>query len=133
MPQVSLLRLYLLRAVYLAIAVGMGMQMWPMILHHSLDKPLMSGVADSLLGALALLCILGLRYPVKMLPLLLFETAWKTAWLLGFALPLWLAHRIDPDTADSVFACGMVVLVIPILPWRYLIDTYVKQPGDRWR
>ncbi len=65
---------------------------------HS-TSPLMSGVADSLLGALALLCILGLRYPVKMLPLLLFETAWKTAWLLGFALPLWLAHRIDPDTA----------------------------------
>lgn len=133
MPQISLLRLYLLRVVYLAIAVGMGLQMWPVILHHSLDKPLMSGVADCLLGALALLCLLGLRYPVKMLPLLLFEVTWKTAWLLGFALPLWQANRLDADTLQSVWACAMVVIVIPILPWRHLIDTYIRQPGDRWR
>ena len=48
------------------IAIGMGMQKVPAFLHH---KPweLMHGVVNSMLLALVLLAILGLRYPLKML------------------------------------------------------------------
>jgi len=55
----------------------MGAQIWPLILHHPANLGHMRGVVRSLLGALTLLCLLGVRYPVKMLPLLFFEFAWK--------------------------------------------------------
>lgn len=32
---------------------------------------------------------MGIRSPLAMLPLLLFELVWKT---------IWAAHRMDPDT-----------------------------------
>ncbi len=80
--EIALWRIYLLRAGYLLIAVGMGMQKVPAFLHH---KPweLMHGVVNSMLLALVLLAVLGLRHPLKMLPLLFWEIAWKATWLLA--------------------------------------------------
>ena len=38
------------------------------------------GIAMSFLGALTLLSLLGVRYLIRMLPLLIFEFVWKTIW-----------------------------------------------------
>ena len=131
-PRVSLARLYALRATYLLIVVGLGLEIWPVIFHHR-PWELMHGVADCLLGAVSLLAVLGLRYPLKMLPLLLFEMVWKTTWLLAVALPAWQAHAIDADTAETITACLMGVIFPIVLPWPYLFATFVTGPGDRWR
>ena len=40
-----------------------------------------------ILLAMSVLAFLGLRYPVKMLPILLFESMWKLTWLAVIALP----------------------------------------------
>jgi hypothetical protein len=133
MQEVSSLRLYGLRAVYLMIGVCMGALVWPGVLHH--DKPweLMHGVVNCMLAALSLLALLGVRYPLQMLPLLMWELAWKTIWLLVVALPLWRANALDAGTAELAVQC-LVVIVVPIaLPWRYVFDRYVRQRGDRWR
>ena len=61
---IALWRIYLLRAAYLLIAVGMGMQQIPAFLHHR-PWELMHGVVNSMLLALVLLAVLGLRYPLK--------------------------------------------------------------------
>ena len=131
---VPLFRLYVLRATYLLLLVGLALMMWPGMLHH--DKPwtLMQGVVRAMLTAVSLLAILGLRYPLRMLPLLLFELVWKTIWLLVVALPLWRAHAIDPDTMETVKDClvGAVIFLIAI-PWPYVFACYLKAPGDRWR
>ena len=133
-PGVSTFRLYLLRGAYLLLAVGLGIQIWPGVIHHSLTLPLMNGVVRSLLATVGLLALFGLRYPLQMLPLLLFELIWKTIWLLAFGLPLWSAHRIDADASDTVFACVMGVVVCLIaIPWPYAFQRYVQMPGDRWR
>ena len=133
MADLSLFRLYLLRAMYLLIAVGLGSEIWPLMFHHR-PWDLMHGVACSLLAALSAIVVLGVRYPVQMLPMLLFELLWKSIWLLAIALPLWLAHKIDPDTADTVFACLMGVVLVPIVvPWPYVYAHYVRKPGDRWK
>jgi hypothetical protein len=60
--EIALWRFHLLRAGYLLIAVGMGMQMVPAFLHHR-PWELMHGVVNSMLLALVLLSPLGLRYP----------------------------------------------------------------------
>ncbi len=128
----STLQLYLLRGTYALISVFLVTSIWPGVIHH--DKlALMHGVARSLLAAMAPLMLLGLRYPVKMLPILFFELAWKTIWLLFFAMPLWTAHQVDADTWDTIKACALVWVIFPFtIPWRYVFDTYVRAPGDRW-
>jgi len=68
MPEVSTFRLYLLRATYLLIVIGLGFTIWPGILHPPKDLALMRGVVRSLLGAVSL-------------PLLFFELLWKS---IGF-------------------------------------------------
>jgi hypothetical protein len=133
MPEVSTFRLYLLRATYLLIVVGLGFTIWPGILHPPKDLALMRGVVRSLLGAVSLLAILGIRYPLKMLPLLFFELVWKSIWILAFGLPLWSAHQLDPDTRETLNACLMGIVLFPlVIPWRYVLASYVKAPGDGW-
>jgi hypothetical protein len=102
--EIALWRIYLLRAGYLLIAVGMGMQKVPAFLHHR-PWELMHGVVNSMLLALVLLAVLGLRYPLKMLPILFWEIAWKATWLLAVALPAWRNYTMDADTWDTTFAC----------------------------
>lgn len=134
MQELSIARLNLLRATYLLIALAMGAQIWPLILNHPANVEHMRGVSRAFLGALTLLCLVGARYPVKMLPLLLFEFVWKAIWVAAFGLPLWLTHQLDAATADTMKACLMGVVLVPlVLPWGYVIRHYIREPGDPWR
>jgi Na+/H+ antiporter NhaA len=86
-----------------------------------------------MLVALSLLSFLGLRYPLQMLPILLFELAWKFIWVTVVVLPLWIAHRLDPATLDVFYSCLVVLIVLAVIPWRYVVAHYVTKPGDPWR
>ncbi len=97
-------RLYLLRAFYLLIALGQGLQKWPQLIHHTATWGFWDGVGASMLGALAFLCLLAVRYPLQMLPLMLYELTWKTFWILSVALPLWSAHTVDAVTMENTIA-----------------------------
>ncbi len=132
MSEVSLFRLYLMRALYLLIFVGQGFIQWPAI-NRAYALTFWHGVGSSLLFAMALLAALGIRYPLQMLPLLFFELVWKTIWLTGVALPLWLADQLSGETAESAEACLMGIIIPFVIPWRYVIANYVKRPGDRWK
>lgn len=134
MSELSGFRLYVLRAAYTLIAVGLATMVWPKLLHHTEAWALKSGDTVALLAGIQVTAMLGIRYPVKMLPLLFFEFTWKSIWLVTIALPLWRAGHVDPGTAESVNACvlGVVVCLIAI-PWRYAWTKYVREPGDRWR
>jgi hypothetical protein len=132
MQPVSLTRLYMLRTVYLIIAIGLGLVIWPGVIHH--DKPwgLMQGFVNCMLAAFGLLCALGIRYPLQMLPVLLWELLWKTIWLIVVALPAWLAGPLDQAMIEELFAISLVVIIPIAMPWGYVINKYLKQPGDRW-
>ena len=133
MNQVSLLRFYALRAGYLLLVVGLGMVIWPGIIHHERPWTLMQGVVHCMLAAMSALAILGLRYPLQMLPLLFFEVVWKLLWLIVVALPLWSAHQMDADTLETANDCLLVVVFLIVIPWPYVFANYVMKPGDRWR
>ncbi|MFZ5669410.1 MAG: hypothetical protein ACOY4K_07935 [Pseudomonadota bacterium] len=133
MAPVPLWRLYALRAGYLLLAVGLGLTIWPNILNPDKDWPLMFGVVQAMLGALSLLSLLGLRHPLRMLPLLLFEMTWKAIWLIVVALPLWVANAMDARTAQTAYECAMVVIFLVVMPWGHVWKTYITGPGERWR
>jgi hypothetical protein len=93
----------------------------------------MNSVACSLLAAVSVLAAVGIRYPLQMLPILLFEIVWKSIWLIAVALPLWSANQIDARTWETVSDCLFGAILIPLIPWRYVISQYATRPGDRWR
>lgn len=131
--QVSLFRLYTLRVAYLVLAAGLGVYIWPVVIHHTNELAVTKGVQVALLAGLGATAVLGLRYPVQMLPLLLFEMIWKAIYLVAFALPLWSAHQITAAAAEDIKAVLMVVIFIPLIPWRYVFANYVLKRGDRWK
>jgi hypothetical protein len=133
MNELSTLRLYLLRVAYLIIFVGLALMIWPGILFHDENVPHMNTAVRSLLGAVCLLAGVGLRYPLKMLPILLFELVWKTIWIVSFGLPLWLKGHLTGDFAETMFDCLTTVILVPLIPWGYVFRNYIKAPGDGWR
>lgn len=130
---VSLPRLYLLRFGYLVVAVGIAVTKWPLLINHDVPWPLFEGVETCMLVALSLLSFLGLRYPLQMLPILLFELLWKFIWVTVVVLPLWAANQMDPATLKVFYSCLVVLIVLAVIPWRYVVAQYVRKPGDRWR
>jgi len=129
--EVPLVRLYVLRAAYLLLVVGLGAMIVPDIVSHRL---LDRGVIASLLGCVWLLAFIGLRYPLQMLPLLMFELGWKAIWMIAYGLPQWSAGRLPPTFAEDFFNIGFGVILMPlVIPWPYVWRHYVKRPGARWR
>jgi hypothetical protein len=129
--EVSLLRLYVLRATYLLLVVGLGGMIVPDVISH----PLISrGVIPSLLGAVWLLAFVGLKYPLEMLPLLMFEFAWKALWAVAYGLPQWSEGHLPATFTEDSLNIGLGVILMPlVIPWGYVWRHYVKQAGARWR
>ena len=136
MSEVSTFRLYLLRAMYVFTVVGLAIEKLPALLHPATLSP-GDSVILSVLGATALLAVVGIRYPIKMLPLLFFELVWKTIWILAFGLPQLLSGGLDPNVSfggtETLINCLLGIVLVPIVvPWGYVLNHYVRAPGDRW-
>lgn len=131
--EVSALRLTVMRVGYLILFGGLASSEWPGLVHHE-GWTSSHAIASSLLAALSLLAGLGIRYPLQMLPVFLFELAWKAIWLAAIGLPLWLAHDMDAGTWRTAITCLAAVVIVPLLiPWSYVFANYVMKAGDRWR
>jgi len=131
--EISLFRLYTLRVAYLIMAGGLAVFVWPSVIRHTNEFAIAHGAEVAMLAGLGAIAALGLRYPVQMLPLLLFEVAWKAVYLIAFAYPMWSTHQITPAMAKDVKAVSMVVILLPLIPWSYVFNHYVVKRGDRWR
>ncbi|HEV2043064.1 MAG TPA: hypothetical protein VGR05_00140 [Sphingomicrobium sp.] len=128
--EVSLVRLYVLRTMYLVLVVGLGGMIVPELLGHELTS---RGVIPSLLGAVWLLAFLGLKYPLEMLPLLMFEFVWKLIWMALYGLPQWSSGQRPPTFADDMFNIAFGAILLLVIPWGYAWRHYVTKPGARWR
>jgi hypothetical protein len=130
--QLSLRQLTLLRVGYLVMGGGLAVVKWPMLFDHG-PWELKDGTVECLLVAMSLLALLGLRYPRRMLPVLLFEVSWKLIWLALVALPLWWDDKLAGDTREQAGTVLWVVIIIAVVPWRHVLARYVIAPGDQWR
>src|SRR5688572_10247362 len=127
MGEVSTIRLYLLRAGYLFIVIGLAAMIWPGIISHGNDVPHMNTAVRSLLGGVSVLALIGILHPLRMLPILLFELIWKVIWVLAFGLPLWSKQGLTGDFADTMFECLFgIAVVLVVIPWPYVFKNYVK-------
>lgn len=133
MNEVSIVRLYVLRATYLLMVVGVGTMIWPLLLGAPEVAEHFRGVTWCLLSTVALLAVVGLRYPLKMLPLLFFELVWKTTWVIAIGLPLRGAGQLEGAFRETWIANLMGLVIFPLaIPWGYVVRKYIREPGDRW-
>jgi hypothetical protein len=120
-------RLYAMKALYLLTGIGLGLSVWPEMIHPRKPWDPLDGVAFSFWAALSLLMLLGVRFPVRMLPLMLLQLFYKLTCLVGVGYPLWSAGHLDPAASELIKACAIgAALDLIVIPWPYVLDNYVK-------
>ena len=125
-------RLNVMRVGYFVMVAGLAVTKWPQLVAGG-PWELREGTVLTMLVAMSVLALLGLRYPQGMLPILLFEVGWKLAWLGVVALPLWSTGNLTGATREQAAAVLWVTIVIAVIPWRHVFSQYVLARGDRWR
>src|SRR5215212_4539872 len=118
-------RLNLMRVGYAVMGVGIAAVKWPIVIGYDPSTPLYEGIVAVLLTAMSLLAFVGLRYPVRLLPILLFESLWKLIWLTVVALPAIAAGAVDDAMQQVIINCLVGVIVFAVVPWRYVWQHYV--------
>lgn len=126
MNEVPQFRLYVLRFLFAVLGIWQSIIQAPLFFQHEHWNQT-SAVVHCLFLALALLSLVGVLSPLQMLPLLIYEILWKMIWLLGVAMPLWLANQLDADTLKALPQIAPVVVLIPFIPWRYFLAKYLMQ------
>jgi hypothetical protein len=104
---------------------GLGMIIMPDVIRSMsgwpTQDPIVFGVCGSVYVAFGLLSILGLRSPLKFVPILLLQLAYKVVWYIGVMLPLLLGGRFP--SYGIVYAVILALFVIGDLiaiPFSYL-------------
>ena len=134
LPHVGAWRINAMRIIFLLMAGVMGaMFVWPQLLFESADWDVMRGLAKSMLAALAVMSLLGVRYPMQMLPLMLYEITWKTIWIVLIAGRAWMAGKWTPDIEGLFYDCIGIIIAYFIVPWRYVWARYGVQPMEPLR
>jgi hypothetical protein len=118
--------------MYLFIVLGLGTFLWPEILNPNRHWELMQGENSCMLAAFSIMSLIGIRYPLQMLPVLLWEVTWKTMWLILVPLPQLIAGHVDKALDPTIFAISMVVLVYAAIPWGYVHQRYIVARSERW-
>ena len=134
MAEVSQTRLNVMRLFYLLLFLERGYRLVAQLASGQALGPF-EGVAYGFWGALALLALLGIRYPLRMLPVLLMFLVYKLLWLLLVALPLWSAGAaFDPLMRQFTWAMAVGAAIdLLVIPWGYVAANYVRAPAERWK
>ncbi|NLG19984.1 MAG: hypothetical protein GX555_00950 [Actinomycetales bacterium] len=131
----STFRVNLMRVGFLVMAVGLALVKWPLFFRDGGvgSLPALEGVVAVLLTAMGLLAILGLRQPIRILPLLVLESLWKVIWLAAVGLPHLLADDVDGQMGSLLSSISVGVIIIAVTPWDYVWRQYVVAPAVPWR
>lgn len=126
--KVSKFYLYAMRAIYLLTFLSLGYSTWSEIINPSEVWGPYDGVTYSFWAAYATLMGLGIRYPLKMLPLLLLQLFYKSVWAIGIAYPLWSSGQLD-STSEGFLRPFLIAIPIDliVIPWGYVFKNYIKQ------
>ena len=123
--RLSTLRLTLLRLCYAVLVVGLSPPLRASVPRRSAQSPTHGWRRRRSAQRYGALAIAGLFSPVRMLPLLVFEIAWKAIWVIAVALPKWLDGSLDEGYLSILFNCSVALPFVFIVPWRYVAATFL--------
>ncbi|HEY4126960.1 MAG TPA: hypothetical protein VGN70_02840 [Gammaproteobacteria bacterium] len=120
------INVYLMRVLYLLMATLLAMDVWNYVLGHQGVWTNQEAMVWSVWAGFSTLAILGVFHPLRMIPILLLEIFYKTMWLILVAYPLWRSGKFAGSSAEAMtYVFIPVVIVYLILPWGYVLRTYV--------
>ena len=87
----------------------------------------MRAVGYSLWGTFAVLSIIGLLHPVKMLPIILLNITYKIIWLAIVAYPLWSSGELEGSGAEGLTKSNFTGFMIDLvfIPWVYVFKNFL--------
>ena len=122
----STLRMVMMRIPYFFTGVLFTIVAWSTLFEHWGAFEPIEGVAYAFWGAISVLAILGLRFPVTVLPLLLLQFFYKAIWLAAVGYPLLMRGELD-DGAQELFRANLIGVAIDLIaiPWLYVFKAYI--------
>jgi hypothetical protein len=120
--------IYLLRLLFVLMFLFLGRDAWTHVLNHQGAWDPDQAVAWCVWASFSTLALLGIVRPLKMLPLVMLEIAYKLLWLIVVAYPLWSKNQLtgSPRAEHLTYVFLLVVLPIVAMPWKYAFDHYVR-------
>lgn len=121
-------RQHIMRALFFLNFIALAPDNFATIMTSNGQLDIMTGVAFSLYAALGLLCIFGVRFPLKFIPLLLMQLIYKSTWLLGIYLPVRNSDIPPNEDMESwlwVMAPGIIIDIL-VIPWKYVYVEYLR-------
>ena len=121
------INIYLLRLMFVLILVYVARDSWTAIFTHQGPWDPLHAMSYCVWAAYSTLFFFALFQPLKWLPLVLFEIAYKAIWLAIVAYPLWSANQLAGSSAEQL-TYAFLWLPLPLLavPWRYTFRTYFR-------
>lgn len=121
-----IIKIYLMRGLYLLTFISLAYDNWSTIFFPYEQFGVLSGVAISFWASYSLIMGLGVRYPLKMIPMLLLQLIYKAAWIIGTYMPAKSAGTLNEDLIDFYWICVTAVIIdLIIIPWGYVWRIYV--------
>lgn len=119
-------RLALMRGLYLLTFVGLAFEAWEYLLFPPEPLDYITGVAFSFWAAYASLMFIGLRYPLKMLPLILLQLAYKAIWAATIYPPMKSTGTVTPEAESFYWICITAIIIDAlVIPWQYVFRSYI--------
>ena len=117
-----------MRVPYFLTGVLFTVTAWTSLITYWGEFEATEGVAYAFWGALSVLALLGLRFPIKMLPLLLLQFGYKLLWIAAVGYPLIMCGTLD-DGAQDLFYANLIGAIIDAvaIPWLFVFKTYVAR------
>lgn len=127
-------RLNVMRLGYLLMAIGLVLTKGPLFLQGTVASlPVYEGVVAALLGSMSILAVIGLRYPLQLLPLLVLESMWKVIWVAAVAVPNLASGDMSAQMSSVLSSVSIGIVILAVTPWDYVWKRFVRTPGDPWR
>jgi hypothetical protein len=86
------------------------------------EEPVIAGITASVFVAFALLSILGLRSPLKFVPILLLQLTYKSIWFIAIIIPLAIAGQLQSyGVLSSIIFATYIIGDLIAIPFSYTL------------
>ena len=121
-------RLHVMRGLYFLNFISLAFDNWSAILFPQESMDTLTGVTISFWAAFSLLNLLGVRFPLKFVPILLLQLLYKSAWIIGIYMPARSLGSLNENLSSFFWVCiAGIILNLLIIPWKFVYLEYIKK------
>jgi len=120
------IQIHLGRIGYALVFLTVGYRSWVSLLTYDGTWEPIQAAAVAMWASSSVLSVIGIVYPLKTLPLVLFEIGYKLIWLATVAWPLGRSGQLVGSPAEGLtYAFLAVIIPIVVVPWGYVVRVYL--------